>query len=110
MVEVAGKEKIYPRGGQVEFGPLGGAGFESAKGRSLGSDAGFVENRAGFFAPKHLSVNAGKGVNPVRANVGNGFTTPESLTSNIMNAFSDSEKFATTGLASLMIEKLKFIK
>ncbi len=111
MVEVAArKEGIKTRGGQVEFGPLGGVGIESAKGRPLGSDAGFVENRAGFVAPEHLNVNAGKGVNSIAANVGHGAPKSEGLSIRIAKAISESDKFETTGAASRMIEELKSIK
>lgn len=111
MVEVAAnKEKIQPRGRLVEFGPLGGVGIESAKGRPLDHDAGFVENHAGFVAPKYLSVNAGKGVNSITANVGHGAPKAEVLSIRIAKAISESDKFETTGAASRMIEELKSIK
>lgn len=111
MVEVAAnKEKIQPRGRLVEFGPLGGAGIESAKGRPLGSDAGFVENRAGFVAPEHLNVNAGKSVNSVHAVAGHEITKPVGLPVRIMSAISEPDKFATARTASEMIEVLKSIK
>lgn len=110
MVEVAGKEKIQPRGSQVEFGPLGGAGLESAKGRPLGRAAGLNENHADFVAPKHLSVNAGKGVHSISANVGHGAPKAEGLSIRIAKAISESDKFETARTASEMIDALKSIK